>query len=62
METDRVVSAGAAARILHVSKRTIERWCKDATLTGIRTAGGHWRIYRASIERFLNPPTATVAA
>ena len=44
------LSAGEAADLLSVSRRTISRWCEDGLLEARRTAGGHWRIRPASVE------------
>ena len=42
-----------AARLLGVSLRTVQLWAENGLLTCWRTAGGHRRIPRASIERLL---------
>jgi excisionase family DNA binding protein len=62
MGDEKVISTGTAARILHVTQRTVERWCDRGDLRSFRTAGGHRRIYRSSIDELLNAPPQSAAA
>lgn len=41
------------ARAIGVSEASIKRWCDRATLTSVRTAGGHRRIQSDAVIRFL---------
>lgn len=53
MLTPRLLSAGAVARLLCVSVRTVERWAKAGRLPHCRTAGGHLRIPRSAVVAFV---------
>jgi excisionase family DNA binding protein len=62
MSDDQTISTGAAAKILHVTPRTVERWCNRGDLRSFRTAGGHRRIYVSSLGPFLGDMTQARAA
>jgi len=47
------VSAAEAARRLGVDKATATRWLQAGKMHGTRTAGGHWRVATAEVERLL---------
>jgi excisionase family DNA binding protein len=47
--------AGAIARLLGVSERTVRRWITDKTLPSSRL-GGARLVSRAALERFLGGP------
>ena len=42
--------AGEAARLLHVSAKTMSRWAKEGRVPCIVTLGGHRRFPRQEIE------------
>ena len=44
------LKAADAARILHVSPKTVSRWAKEGRVPHIVTLGGHRRFPRAEIE------------
>ena len=46
--------AGEAARILHVSPKTISRWAKEGKIPHIVTLGGHRRFPRTEIEALIS--------
>ncbi|MFP5318745.1 MAG: helix-turn-helix domain-containing protein [Acidimicrobiia bacterium] len=48
-ETD-LLSAGETARILRVSRRTVDRWADRGWLTHVVTLGGHRRFPRSAVE------------
>lgn len=48
-----LLSAGAVARQLGVSGRTVRRWIEAGKCDAIQTDGGHWRIYRSELARLL---------
>ncbi len=47
-----------AARLLGVSHSTVKRWVDDGLMSSVRTAGGHRRIDRSAIERWLRKEPA----
>ena len=47
------VSAAEAGRRLGIDKATATRWLATGKMHGTRTAGGHWRVSLAEIERLL---------
>lgn len=51
--SDTILTPKDAARILQVGASTIKRWADDGVLESFRTAGGHRRFPRASIEMML---------
>ncbi len=69
MESDEIIktfcTTREAADQLGVSLRTVQLWSESGLLKAWKTAGGHRRVERASVERLLvrHPqPTATVAS
>lgn len=50
---DTYVSTRIAAQMLDVSLRTIQLWVESGTLKAWKTAGGHRKVSRHSIERIL---------
>ena len=44
------LKAADAARILHVSPKTVSRWAKEGRVPHIVTLGGHRRFPRREIE------------
>ncbi|QNM98125.1 response regulator [Chitinimonas koreensis] len=52
------VSSSEAARLLGVSVRTVQLWLGQGKLQGWRTAGGHRRVYTASLQPFLGQSAA----
>ena len=55
-----VYSSRETAQILGVSLRTIQLWVESGILDAWKTAGGHRRIVKASVERFLNQQYAAI--
>lgn len=59
------ISTGKAARLLSVTSDTVLKWIKKGKLAARRTAGGHYRIARDSVEALLAggtvPPTGRTA-
>lgn len=47
---DEYVTPGEAARDLHVSPKTINRWANDGRIPCIVTLGGHRRFRREDID------------
>jgi predicted site-specific integrase-resolvase len=46
--------ASGLARRSGLSRRSIDRYCRDGVIAGaLRSPGGHWRIPEASAEAFL---------
>jgi len=45
-----LLTTGQAARLCSVTPDTVLKWIKKGRLTGVRTAGGHYRIQRRDIE------------
>ncbi len=59
-----LLSTGKASKLLSVTPDTILKWIKQEKLPAVRTAGGHYRIYKEAIEALLqgsaeNPPLKT---
>jgi excisionase family DNA binding protein len=52
MATDKanLLTTGQAAQLCSVTPDTILKWIKKGRLEGVRTAGGHYRIERRSLE------------
>lgn len=50
-----VLTPDEVAKLLRVSKRTVERLCQSGKLRAIRV-GRLWRIPRSSLEEFLRGP------
>lgn len=55
MATDKanLLTTGQAAQLCSVTSDTILKWIKKGRLEGVRTAGGHYRIERRSLERLI---------
>jgi molybdopterin-binding protein len=49
-----LVTAREAARILGISYPTLKQWIYGRKLRSVKTAGGHHRIPRAELDRFLH--------
>lgn len=47
-------TTGEAARTLGVGLNTIKRWIKNGDLRGVCTPGGHWRIPKEELQRFMS--------
>ena len=45
------LKAADAARILHVSPKTVSRWAKEGRLPYLSTLGGHRRFPASEIDR-----------
>jgi len=50
------LTTGQAARYLGVSAETVRRWLDDGRLRGMRTAGGHRLVERASVSEHQPTP------
>ncbi len=48
------LTTGQAAGICHVERDTVLKWIKCGKLPAERTAGGHYRIARPELDRFLD--------
>ena len=48
-----MLTPGELARMLHVSPKTITRWCRDGMLAAVVTPGGHRRYPLAVVLAFL---------
>lgn len=44
------LSAGEVARLLHVSRKTVDRWADRGWLVHMVTLGGHRRFPRSEVE------------
>jgi acetyl-CoA synthetase len=51
-ELDELLLPAEVARILRVTTRTVERYCKKGRLRAVKV-GRLWRIPRSSLEEFL---------
>lgn len=51
--TERYLRAGAVARLLHVSPKTVARWAKQGKLPHVRTLGGHRRFSEEFIRQLV---------
>ncbi len=54
-----LMTSGAAATLLGVTPRTVQRWCNEGRLQAVLTEGGHHRIDEAVLRAFLlrrHPP------
>ena len=49
----RLLTTGQAARICSVTPDTILKWIKKGLLSGVRTAGGHYRIEHRDLETLI---------
>jgi excisionase family DNA binding protein len=47
-----VLTTGQAARACRVTIPTVKRWILEGHLTAFRTAGGHYRVAEAELDRF----------
>ena len=59
---DDFVSTREAAQMLGVALRTVQLWVEAGVLTAWKTAGGHRRVVRASVEALLQQKAAALAA
>jgi excisionase family DNA binding protein len=50
---DEYITPGEAARFLHVSPKTINRWANEGRIACIVTLGGHRRFRREDIDAAL---------
>jgi len=48
-----LLTTGQAAKLCSVTQDTILKWIKKGRLSGVRTAGGHYRIERRDVEPFI---------
>lgn len=48
-----VLTAAQVARLFSVGRTTVVTWLDRGEIDGFRTPGGHVRIYRDSLERYL---------
>ena len=48
-----VLTTREAADLLGVSLKSVQHWCEDGLLESWKTAGGHRRVVRASVERLI---------
>jgi acetyl-CoA synthetase len=51
-ELEEFLLPAEVARILRVTVRTVERYCKEGKIRGVKV-GRLWRIPRSSLEEFL---------
>jgi excisionase family DNA binding protein len=56
------VTPGEAARHLHVSPKTINRWANDGRIPCIVTLGGHRRFLREDVDAAVRQMSARGAA
>jgi excisionase family DNA binding protein len=56
------VTPGEAARYLHVSPKTINRWANDGRIPCIVTLGGHRRFRREDVDAAVRQMSARGAA
>jgi len=56
------VTPGEAARFLHVSPKTINRWANDGRIPCIVTLGGHRRFRREDVDAAVRQMSARGAA
>lgn len=54
MSTLELIKPGDAARMLGISYSTLKQWVYHKKLRTIRTAGGHHRVPRTEIDRYLH--------
>jgi excisionase family DNA binding protein len=52
--TERYLTTGEAARLMHVGTQTIVRWCDDEKLHSFRTPTGQRRIRYSDIVAIMN--------
>ena len=60
--SDDYVTPGEAARYLHVSPKTINRWANDGRIPCIVTLGGHRRFRREDVDAAVRQMSARGAA
>ncbi len=53
--TKRFYSTGEVAKIFSCSRVTVFHWIHSGKINAIRTIGGHYRISKKDVERFINP-------
>ena len=51
IETPRLLSRGAVARLFGVSASTVTRWAQRGLRPAVRTPGGHYRFPAADVRR-----------
>jgi len=56
------LTTGQAAALCHVERDTVLKWVKCGKLPAERTAGGHYRISRRELDRFLERRRSAPAA
>jgi excisionase family DNA binding protein len=49
-DDDEYIRTAEAAKILHVSAKTVSRWAKDGKIPHVVTLGGHRRFPRAAVR------------
>ena len=56
LDTDQeYLTTDQVAKILHCSRVTIFKWVLNGRIDAIKTAGGHYRIPKENIKKFLQP-------
>lgn len=50
---DKLITLTEAAKLLGVYPDTVGRWLDDGHIDGIRTPGGHRKVYRSSVDELV---------
>jgi len=50
---ERLVRPEVLAELFDVEFDTVVQWAKTGKVRGLRTPGGHWRIFESEIERLI---------
>lgn len=57
-QDDELMKPGEIATIFRVNPKTVTRWFKAGLVGGLRTPGGHIRVYAADVARLRRPNTS----
>lgn len=58
----KLLTTTEAARLCGVSPRTLLRWLTSGEMTGVRTAGGHWRLRESDLAGLPREPGGGTSA
>lgn len=58
-QDDELMKPGEIGTILRVNPKTVTRWFKAGKVRGIRTPGGHIRVFAVDVAAMLHPNTSS---
>jgi excisionase family DNA binding protein len=53
-EAKELMTPGEVGKALRVDAKTVTRWVQAGRIRGVKTPGGHTRLYRSDIDAIVN--------